>query len=60
MYRTKIVVYIEVLRDVFQNFEGPENFIKQGIEEICERKQRIKKISVEEIFYLFYFFKVFY
>ena len=49
MNKTKMAVYIEVLRDVSQNFEGAENFIKQRIEEICERK----KISVAEVFCLF-------
>ena len=36
MNKTKIEVYIEVLRDVSQNFEGAEDFIKQRIDEICE------------------------
>ena len=31
-----VEVYREVLRDIFQNFEGAVNFIKQRIEEICE------------------------
>ena len=31
-----VEVYRDVLRDVFQKVEGPENFIKQRIEEICE------------------------
>ena len=31
-----VEVYIELLRDVFQNLEGAENFIKQRIEEVCE------------------------
>lgn len=31
-----VEVYIEVLRDVFQNLEGAENVIKQWIEEMCE------------------------
>ena len=38
--------------EVFQNFEGEENFIKQRIEEICE----LKKISVEEVMYFYIFF----
>ena len=46
MNKTKIEVYREVLKDVSQNFEGPENFIKQQIEEICERK----KTFAEEVF----------
>ena len=36
MNKTKVEVYREVLRYVFQNFEGAENFMKQQIEEICE------------------------
>ena len=31
-----VEVYIEVLRNVFQNPEGAENVIKQRMEEICE------------------------
>ena len=54
MNKTKAKVYREVLRDASQNFEGAENFIKQRIEEICERK----KISVKEVFY-FYIFLLF-
>ena len=46
MNKTKVEVYREVLRDVSQNFEGPESFIKQQIEEICERK----KTYPEEVF----------
>ena len=54
MNKTKVEDYREILRDVSQNFKGAENFIKQRIAEICERK----KISVEEIFY-FYIFLMF-
>ena len=46
-------VYREVLRDVSQNFEGTENFIKQWIKEACEGK----KIPMEEVF-CFYIFLV--
>ena len=53
MNKTEVEVYIEVLRDVFQNFEGAGNFMKQRIEEICEWK----KISVEEVFYFYIFFE---
>ena len=52
--KTKVEIYREVFRDVSENFEGAENFIKQRIEEICERK----KISIEEVFY-FYFSYIF-
>ena len=51
MNKTKVEVYREVLRDISQIFEGAENFIKQPIEEICEKK----KISVEKVFYFLYF-----
>ena len=56
MNKSKVEVYREVLRDVSQNFEGAENFIKRQIEKIYERK----KISVEELFYfyIFLFFSV--
>ena len=49
--KTKVEVYREVLRDVSQNFEEAENFIKHQIENICEQK----KISVEELFYFYIF-----
>ena len=54
MNKTKVEVYREILRDVSQNSEEAENFFKEQIGEICERK----KISVEEVFY-FYIFLVF-
>ena len=50
--KTKVEVYREVFRDVSQNFEGAENFIKQA------NRGEWKKISVEEVFY-FYIFLVF-
>ena len=50
MNKTKIEIYQEVLREVSQNFEGVEEFIKQRIQEICDRK----KISVEEVIYFVY------
>ena len=55
MNKTKIEVYREVLRDVSQNFEGAEDFIKQRIDEICEWI----KNSVKEVFYFYVFFYVF-
>ena len=36
MNKTKVDIYQEVLRDVSQNFEGTEEFIKQRIREICD------------------------
>ena len=44
-------MYREAYKDVSQNFEGGENFMKQWIKEICEQK----KVSVEEVFYLYIF-----
>ena len=52
MNKAMVEVYIELLRDVFQNLEGAENFIKQRIEEICEWK----KISVDEVLHFYIFF----
>ena len=54
MNKTKVEIYREVLRDVSQNFQGAENFMKQRIKEIYEQK----KISVEEVFH-FYIFLMF-
>ena len=51
MNKTKVEVYREILRDVYQNFEEAEKFIKQQTEKICERK----KIYVEEVFYFYIF-----
>ena len=52
MNKTKVEEYREVLRNVSENFEGGEKFIKQRIEEISERK----KISVEVAFSFNIFF----
>ena len=41
--KIKVEIYKKVLRDVSQNFKGAGEFIKQRVEEICDRK----KISVE-------------
>ena len=38
MNKTKVEIYLEVLRDVYQNFEGTEEFLKQRMQEICDRK----------------------
>ena len=46
MKKTKVEIYQEVLRDVSKNFEDTEEFIKQRIQEICNRKN----ISVEKLF----------
>ena len=48
-------VYQEVLRDISQNFEGTEEFIKERIQEICDRK----KISEEEVIYFFKYVKAY-
>lgn len=37
--KTKIEICKEVLRDVSQNFDGVEEFIKQRIEKVCDRKK---------------------
>ena len=37
--KTKIEICKEVLRDVSQNFDGLEEFIKQRIEKVCDRKK---------------------
>ena len=37
---------------MFQNFEETEDYIKQRIKEIYDRR----KISVEEVFYFYVFF----
>ena len=47
MKKTKVEIYQEVLRDVSKNFEDTEEFIKQRIQEICDRKNNI---SVEKLF----------
>ena len=49
--RNKLVLFIRN-REMFQNFEGAEDFIKQRIKEIYDRR----KISVEEVFYFYVFF----
>ena len=46
-------VYQEVLRDISQNFEGTEEFIKERIQEICDRKKK----SEEEVIYFFKYVK---
>ena len=54
MHKTKVEIYREAFRDVSQNNEGAENFIKQRVKLIC----KWKKLSVKEVFY-FYIFLVF-
>ena len=51
MNKTKVEVHRQVLRDLSENFEVAENFIKQRIKEICERN----KLSVEEVLYFYIF-----
>ena len=53
MKKTKVEIYQEVLRDVSQNFQGTKKFIKQRIQEICNRK----KISVKKAIYFSYVYK---
>ena len=38
MKKNKVEIYQDVLRDVSQNFESTEEFIKQRIQEICNQK----------------------
>ena len=38
MKKNKVEIYQEVLRDVSQNFESTEEFIKQRIQEIYNQK----------------------
>ena len=38
--KTKVEICQEVLIDVSQNFEGTEEFIKQRIQEVCNRKKK--------------------
>ena len=41
MNKTKVEVYKELLKEILQNFEGEENFIKQRSQETYERKKKI-------------------
>ena len=51
MNKTKVEVYRVVLRDVSQNFEREENFIKQRMKKyVNERKNLLKRYF---IFYIF-------
>ena len=45
MNKTKAEIYKEVLRDVSQNFDGAEDFIKKRIEEIYVGKKLLKEVS---------------
>ena len=56
MNTTKVEIYRETLTDVFQNFEGTEEFKKQRIQETYDRK----KISVKEVIYFFMYVKAFF
>ena len=54
MHKTKVEIYRNVFREVSQNIEGAENFIKQRIKLIS----KWKKLYVKGVFY-FYIFLVF-
>ena len=54
MHKTKVEIYRNAFREVSQNIEGAENFIKQRIKLIC----KWKKLYVKGVFY-FYIFLVF-
>ena len=45
----KLSVYKKVLQEVYEKFDGAEEFIKEEIEKICNNG----KLSVEEVTYLF-------
>ena len=49
MNNTKLNVYKKVLQEVWEKFNGAEDFIKERIEELCSNG----KLSVEEVTYLF-------
>ena len=49
MNNAKLSVYKKVLQEVFEKFDGAEDFIKDKIEEICSNK----KLSVVKVTYLF-------
>ena len=46
---TKLNVYKNVLQEVCENFNAAEQYIKERIEELCSKR----KLSVEEVTYLF-------
>ena len=56
MNKTKVEIYTEVLRDISQNFEGREIFVKQQIEEICKGKKCRLKSLFNFIYFLFFYF----
>ena len=49
MTNTKLDVYKIVLQEVFEKFNGTEEYIKKKINELCNKK----KLSAEEVTYLF-------
>ena len=49
MTNTKLDVYKIVLQEVFEKFNGTEEYTKKKIEELCNKK----KLSAEEVTYLF-------
>ena len=49
MATTKLNVYKIVLQEVSGKFNGTEEYIKKRIEELCNEK----KLSAEEVTYLF-------
>ena len=54
MNKDKVEVYREVLRDVSQNFDGAEKFIKHPREDICGRKKNLSKRHFIFIYFLFF------
>ena len=49
MSNTKLNVYKQVLQEVFEKFNGAEQYIKERIEVLCSES----KLSAEEVTYLF-------
>ena len=49
MANTKVNVYKTVLQEVWEKFNGVEEYIKKRIQELCNEK----KLSAEEVTYLF-------
>ena len=49
MNSTRVVIYKNVFQEVCEKFNGVEAFVKERIEELCNEK----KLSAEEVTYLF-------
>ena len=49
MTNTKLNVYKIVLQEIYEKFNGTEQYIKERIEDLCNEK----KLSEKEVTYLF-------